>query len=223
MGDDGQLGVMAAQLQAQGAIEVLGITAVSGNPWLNQGVANALKAMERLGVGSRIGIYAGANTPLTHDLQTVQGELAKFPGGDGYLGAWNTPEPRSELDLKAPPDGFAQNTVLRRESAVVFIVDAVKQHPHEVTILAVGPLTNIALAVLQHPKIVPLIKQIIYVGGAIAVPGNTTANAEFSCWFDPDAAQIVLRQPIPQVMIPLDVASSVIMDKKRMTVSPTIR
>ncbi|AMP01982.1 inosine-uridine preferring nucleoside hydrolase family protein [Collimonas arenae] len=212
--DDGQLGAMAAQLHAQGAVDVLGITVVSGRQWLQQGSADALKSMERLGVGAQIGVYSGANTPLTHDLETVRSELAKFPEPHAQLGAWETPEPMFASDLKAPPDGFAQHTTLRRKSAVDFIVDSVKQNPHQVTILAVGPLTNIALAVLQHPEIVPLIKQIIYLGGAFKVAGNATAHAEFNWWFDPEAAQIVLHQPIPQVVIPLDAANTVVMDKK---------
>ena len=213
LSDDGQLGVMAAQLQAQGSLKVLGITVVSGNQWLKQGVADALKSVERLGVENQIGVYAGANYALSHDFATIQAEQKQFPGGDGYLGAWNTPEPKSDGDLVAPPDGFAKHTKVQGKSAVDFIVDSVKQYPGEVTILAIGPLTNIALATRQHPEIVPLIKQIIYMGGAIDVPGNTTPTAEFNWWFDPEAAKTVLRLPIKQVVIPLDVTDTVKMDK----------
>ncbi len=213
LSDDGQLGVMAAQLQAQGKIEVLGITVVSGNQWLRQGVADALKSMERLGVGDRIGVYAGANYALAHPYAEIQQELAQFPSGDGYLGAWSTPEPTSDAQLVAPPDGFATHTQVQSRSAVDFIVDSVKANPHQVTILAIGPLTNIALAARQHPEIVPLIKQIVYMGGAIDVPGNTTATAEFNWWFDPEAAREVLRLPIRQTVVPLDVTDTVKMDK----------
>ncbi|MCC8396647.1 nucleoside hydrolase [Paraburkholderia sp. MMS20-SJTR3] len=213
LSDDGQLGVMAAQLQAQGSLNVLGITVVSGNQWLMQGVADALKAVERLGVESRIGVYAGANYALSHDYATIQQEQKAFPGGDGYLGAWSTPEPKSASDLVAPPDGFATHTKVQSESAVDFIVESVKRYPGEVTILAIGPLTNIALATRAHPEIVPLIKQIIYMGGAIDVPGNTTPTAEFNWWFDPEAAKTVLRLPIKQTVIPLDVTNTVQMNK----------
>src|SRR5437660_1680499 len=68
LSDDGQLGVMAAQLQAEGKIKVLGITVVSGNQWLKQGVADALKSVERLGVEDQIGVYSGANYALSHDI-----------------------------------------------------------------------------------------------------------------------------------------------------------
>ncbi len=214
MSDDGQLGVMAAQLQAQGKINVLGITVVSGNQWLKQGVADALKSVERLGVADRIGVYSGANYALSHDFATIKKEQTLFPGGDGYLGAWSSPEPTSQSDLKAPPDGFATKAKLQSKGAVEFIIESVKKYPHEVTILAIGPMTNVALAVRKNPEIVPLIKQIIYMGGAIDVKGNTTPTAEFNWWFDPEAAQTVLRLPIPQVVIPLDVTDTVILDKK---------
>lgn len=213
MSDDGQLGVMAAQLQADGKVQVMGISVVSGNQWLRQGVADALMSVERLGVGDRIGVYVGANYALNHTLADVDAEMAAGAGGDGYLGAWGGPEPKTDADLKPSPDGFARHTVVQRKSAVDFIVDTVKANPGEVTILAIGPLTNIALAVKQNPEIVPLIKKIIYMGGAVDVPGNTTKAAEFNWWFDPDAAQFVVRLPIPQVVVPLDVTDTVFLTK----------
>jgi inosine-uridine nucleoside N-ribohydrolase len=213
LSDDGQLGVMAAQLQAEGKIEVMGISVVSGNKWLKQGVAEALKSVERLGVEKKIGIYSGANYALSHDFATIKKELALKPSGDGYLGAWNVPEPKSAKALQAPPDGFATHTKLQKKSAVEFISDTVKKYPHQITILAVGPVTNLAQAVTRHPEIVPLIKQIIYMGGAVDVAGNTTAAAEFNWWFDPEAAYIMLRQPIAQVIIPLDVTNTVLLTK----------
>lgn len=209
MSDDGQLGVMAVQLQAQGLVQVMGITVVSGNKWLRQGVAEALKSVERLGVEDRIGVYAGANYALDHDDATIRAELKAGAGGDGYLGAWKTPEPKSDAALVRPPDGFATRAKVQSKGAVDFIIDTVKANPNEITILAIGPMTNVALAIRKSPEIVPLIKQIIYMGGAVHVPGNTTKAAEFNWWFDPEAAQLVLRQPIPQVVIPLDVTNTV--------------
>ena len=213
MSDDGQLGVMAAQLQASGKVQVMGISVVSGNQWLRQGVADALMSVERLGVGDRIGIYVGANYALNHTFADVEAEMAAGAGGDGYLGAWSGPEPKTDADLKPSPDGFATHTLVQRKSAVDFIVDTVKANPNEITILAIGPLSNIALAAKQNPEIVPLIKRIIYMGGAIDVSGNTTKAAEFNWWFDPDAAQFVVRLPIPQVVVPLDVTDTVFLTK----------
>lgn len=214
LNDDGQLLAIAAQLHARGRIEILGLTVVSGNAWLRQEVAEALKAVERLGIEQQVGVYAGANYALSHPIATIREELRLYPGGDGYLGAWDKPEPRSDADLTAPPDGHAKRTKVREQSAVDFIADSVRRHPGQVTILAIGPLTNIALAVRRHPDIVPLIRQIIYMGGAFEVEGNTTNTAEFNWWFDPEAAREVLRLPLRHVVLPLDVTNTVKIDKR---------
>ncbi|USX23870.1 nucleoside hydrolase [Oxalobacteraceae bacterium OTU3REALA1] len=214
LNDDGQLLAIAAQLQARGRIELLGLTIVSGNKWLRQEVGDALKAVERLGIEKQVGVYAGANLALSHDLATIREEQRLHPGGDGYLGAWNWPEPKSDTDIKAPPDGPAQHTKVRDQQAADFIADSVRRHPRQVTILAIGPLTNIALAVRRHPDIVPLIGRIIYMGGAFDVAGNTTPTAEFNWWFDPEAAREVLRLPLRHVIFPLDVTNTVQIDKQ---------
>lgn len=67
IGDDGQVLIMAAQLYKQGTIDLLGVTVVTGNNWLKQEVADALRAVERLGIEDKVGVYAGANLPLVHD------------------------------------------------------------------------------------------------------------------------------------------------------------
>ena len=207
-GDDGMVGIMAAQLHAEGVIELLGITVVAGNEWLPQEVADALKAVERLGIAS-LGVYAGARYPLVHDYRNLEQERAMW----GVGGSWyKRPEP-ADGDLIAPLDGFAATTRVQREHAVAFIVDTVKKYPHEVTLLAIGPLTNIALAIRMNPEIVPLIKRIVYMGGAFEVPGNTTPSAEMNIWYDPEAARIVVREPIDQAFIPLDVTDTVPMNK----------
>ena len=217
-GDDGMVGIMAAQLHAEGVIELLGITVVAGNEWLPQEVAEALKAVERLGITS-VGVYAGARYPLVHDYRSLAQERAMW----GVGGSWyRRPEP-PDGDLIAPFDGFAATTRAQGQHAVSFIVDTVKRHPHQVTLLAIGPLTNIALAIRMHPEIVPLIKRIVYMGGAFEVPGNTTPSAEMNIWYDPEAARIVVREPIDQAFIPLDVTDTVPMNKalfERATADP---
>lgn len=212
MSDDGQLGVMAAQLQAEGRLQVLGITVVSGNKWLDQGVVEALKSVERLGMGQRIPVYAGENYALSHDWATIEREIAAGAANDGYYGAWSVSKTApTQAQLVAPSDGFATSTQLKPQPAVDFLIDTIKANPREVTILAIGPLTNIAKAMVKAPEIVPLIKQIIYMGGAVHVPGNTTKLAEFNWWFDPEAAQYVVRQNVPQVVVPLDVTDTVLL------------
>ena len=201
IGDDGQALVMLAQGVAQGKVDLLGLTTVSGNQWRDQETADALRALERLGLSDRVGVYPGANDPLIHDLDTLAAEQQLF--GKGYAGAWRKPRPGPDQIL-APADGFATKGASDID-AVDFIVDTIERNPREVTILAIGPLTNLALAFRKNPEIVPLVKRIIYMGGAIDVPGNVTPAAEFNWWFDPEAARIVLREPIEHLVVPLDV------------------
>ncbi|KPA90713.1 nucleoside hydrolase [Pseudomonas asplenii] len=210
LNDDGQAFIMLAQLHAQKKIDLLGMTLVSGNAWVDQAQVDALKAVERMGVEKEIGVYSGAAYPLLHDFATYPQEQALF--GSGWPGAFKNPRPTSAAQLVAPPDGMATHTRLRSETAPQFIIDSVRKNPHEVTLLAIGPLTNLALAIRQAPDIVPLIKRIVYMGGAIEVPGNTTPAAEFNWWFDPEAARIVLRSPIEHVIFPNDVCEKVIFD-----------
>lgn len=210
IGDDGKVGVMAAQLHAARVIDLLGITVVAGNGWLNQEVADALKAVERLGIADTVGVYAGARYPLVHDYKSMAQEKAMW----GVGGSWyRRPEP-ADNELVAPLDGFATKTHLQKQHAVNFIIDTVKKYPHEVSLLVIGPMTNIALAIRMSPEIVPLIKRIVYMAGAFDVPGNTTPAAEMNVWYDPEAARAVVRQPIDQTFIPLDVTNTVPMNKE---------
>lgn len=210
IGDDGKVGVMAAQLHAAKVIELLGITVVAGNGWLPQEVSDALKAVERMGIADTVGVYAGARYPLVHDYRTMAQEKAMW----GVGGSWyRRPEP-PDGELVAPLDGFATKAKLQQQHAVNFIIDTVKKYPKEVTLLVIGPVTNIALAIRMNPEIVPLIKRIVYMGGAFEVPGNTTPAAEMNVWYDAEAARAVIRQPIDQAFIPLDVTNTVPMNKE---------
>ncbi len=218
-GDDGQVGIMAAQLHAARVIELLGITVVAGNEWLPQEVAEALRAVERLGIADDVGVYAGARYPLVHDYKNLAQERALW----GVGGSWyRRPEPPDD-QLIAPFDGLATRTRVRPQHAVNFIIDTIMAHPREVTLLVIGPMTNIALAIRMNPEIVPLIKRIVFMAGAFEVPGNTTPSAEMNVWYDPEAARIVVRQPIEQAFIPLDVTNTVPMTKaifEQLTAAP---
>ncbi|WP_438390036.1 nucleoside hydrolase [Caballeronia sp. DA-9] len=207
MGDDGQLFAMTTQLMAQGKVNLLGLTVVTGNDWLLQEQADALKAVERMGVQNTVGVYAGANYPLQYNVASIRAQQAANP--NGYFGAWMRPEPTQASQLTAPPDGFATSTKLQAENASDYIIDTVKKYPNQVTILEVGPPTNLALALQKAPEIASLIKQIVYMGGAMAVPGNANAVGELNWWFDPLAVRTVLQTSIPQSVIPLDVTDTV--------------
>ena len=212
LGDDGQVLIMLSQLYGAGKINLLGVTTVSGNQWVDQETADALRAVERLGIQGRVKVYQGAPYPLLHDY-TYFNEVEKKIYGFGYAGAFSKPRPTSPDQLKAPIDGFAKTTKVADQNAVDFIVETVKKNPKEVTFLAIGPLTNLALAFRKNPEIVPLVKRIVYMGGAVDVPGNTNPAAEFNWWFDPEAAKIVLSQPIEQTVVGLEVAEKVMFTK----------
>jgi len=204
IGDDGQVGVMAMQLHAQGVINLLGITVVAGNQWLPQEVSDALKAVERMGLADKVGVYAGARYPLVHDYKTMTYERDLYNVG----GSWYRGPEKPDTALTPPLDGFATKVKVQPQHAVNFIIDTIKKYPHEVTLLAIGPATNIALAIRLEPDIVPLIKRIVYMGGAFEVRGNTTPAAEMNVWYDAEAARAVIRQPIEQVFIPIDVTNT---------------
>jgi inosine-uridine nucleoside N-ribohydrolase len=220
IGDDGQVGIMAAQLHAQRVIDLLGITVVAGNDWLPQEVADALKAVERLGIADTVGVHAGARYPLVHDRGHLPQEKALW----GVGGSWyRKPQEPPDDVLEAPVDGLARTARVQPQHAVNFIIDTIRTYPHQVTLLVIGPMTNIALAVRMDPGIVPLVKRIVYMAGAFEVPGNTTPAAEMNVWYDPEAARILVRQPIPQAFIPLDVTDTVPLTKSifdRVTANP---
>ena len=180
-------------------VELLGITTVAGNTWVETTTASVTTLMQRLGRGD-IPIIAGAGEPLMGNRQPWYAHEERLFGNAEYLGAFARPRPEP---LKPG-----------KENAVDFIVRKVKEFPNEVTLLVTGPATNIALAVKTHPEIVPLVKRVIYMGGAIDMPGNTTPAAEFNFWFDPEAIRIALRTPFKeQIVVPDDVCERVFYTK----------
>jgi inosine-uridine nucleoside N-ribohydrolase len=180
IGDDGQVAAMAAQLHARGAIDLLGLTVASGNQWLNQGVSDALKAVERLGIERGVKVYVGAQYPLLHDYKSYLYEQMVVGPPVDYVGAFAS-APTAPDRLVPPPDGFATHTRPAELDAVDFIIETVHRYPHEVTILEIAPPTNLALAIRKDPSIVPLINKIVTMAGQIYAPGNayldTTALA----------------------------------------------
>ena len=175
-------------------LEILGVTTVAGNFSLEQGTADALRLLEIAGRVD-IPVYAGANMPLVHE----KSEFATQQHGSWW----------SDAPAKAPYGGFAEKQA-EALGAAQFIVDTVEAHPGEITIMAIGPLTNVAMALRQSPGLAEKIKQIYIMGGAVATlpdgGGNTTPNAEFNFWVDPEAAKVVLRSGAPIVLSPLNVS-----------------
>lgn len=206
LNDDSQ----ALYLLLQGGANVLGITTVSGNTWSAEGTAYALRQLQ-LVHRTNIPVYQGASDPLFGSRQDKLAAEGALFGKVGYTGAWSHQRPTDYRHLASTPYRGYATTAKGHGSAADFIVDQVKKYPHQVTLFVLGPATNIALAVKTHPEIVPLVKQVIYMGGAYDVPGNEGPAAEFNVWFDPEASRIALTTPFPmQTIIPLDVTDTVV-------------
>jgi inosine-uridine nucleoside N-ribohydrolase len=172
----------------------LGISAVAAKKSLIVAVPDALKVLEIPG-RTEIPVYAGAAAPLMH--QGTEWDTKRH-------GGWYANEP-----APAPPGGFAKKKA-ESMGAIDFIVKTVNDNPGQVTILAIGPLTNIAMAMRMDATFASKVKQLVIMGGAIASVadggGNHTPNAEFNFYVDPEAAQIVLRSGIPIVLSPLNIS-----------------
>ena len=198
---------MLSTLHKRKQIELLGLSLVAGNDWLEQIEGDALKAIERVKLEGEVPVYRGANKPLLHSREFF--EYQKKLYGIIYPGAWHR-----DKKVTIPPDGPPKHAKVEEEHAVNFIIRSVRKNPGEISILALGPLTNIALAIRQAPDIVSQIKSIIYMGGAFYEYGNSTTTAEFNWWFDAEAAAIVLAEPIHHIVIPLDATDRILFTKE---------
>lgn len=168
--------------------DILGITTVFGNAYLEQTTKNALTVVELS--KKNIPVYKGAATPLRKVLDAPP----DFIHGTDGLG--NTHQPDPGITYQSKP-------------AAQFIVDMAKAYPKEVIIIAVGRLTNLAEAIKLDSNVTKNIKEIVLMGGDLYVPGNVNPVAEANVEGDPDAADIVLTAPWKVTMIGLDVTTKV--------------
>ena len=193
-GQDDAVAILLA-LASPDEIEVLGITAVAGNVPLYLTEKNARIVCELAGRPD-IGVYAGCARPLKRKLITAEHVHGKT-GLDGP----ELPEPKIKL---------------KEKHGVDFIIDTFMQEPkNSVSLCPLGPLTNIATAILKEPRITSRIKQIVLMGGAYFEVGNITPAAEFNIFVDPDAAKIVFASGIEIVVIPLDVTHKALVTTQR--------
>jgi len=192
-GDDGDALVMV--LRSPEKVQLAAITTVSGNVWAAESATYVGEILHLLG-HSAIQPYIGAQMPLVHTAA-----MAKLEGPLEFEGAFD------RLEKLALPN---------RPSAIEALAAAIRQHPGQVTILALGPMTNLAMLFRLDPDLAPKVKRLVFMGGNVHVPGNASPAAEFNFWFDPEAAQVVLRSRIPQkVMFPLDICNHAVLDNKR--------
>lgn len=167
-------------------LEVLAFTTCFGNVPVEDATRNTLTVLEKL--GKQIPVYQGAAETFARGEKT---HWARHVHGEDGLG-----NKRSDDIL---------NFQAESQYAPDFIIEQVKKHPHEITIIAVGPLTNIALAIQKDPEIVSIVKEVVIMGGAVRVPGNTTPFAEANIHADPEAAEFVFASGIEVVLVGLDV------------------
>jgi inosine-uridine nucleoside N-ribohydrolase len=175
-------------------LELLGVTTIFGNcpPDLAaRGAAAVLRAAGR----QDIPVAAGMGTRMSGELPQII--------LDAYAGARGKP---GRIDLPAFDDAVTDT------HAVDFLIETVRAHPREVTIVAIGPQTNVALALLKEPRLRETIRSIVFMGGALGLEprfgrGNITPVAECNIWFDPQAADIVFRSGIDLTMVSLDVTN----------------
>lgn len=210
--DDGAAMIMLARAPN---IELMGVTTVAGNSWVPEGTAYAIKQLEM--AGRKIPVTSGTTRPLRpHRYENFEVERWQFGlGPNAWVGAFNHAEPASWLDVFRKRYGQEPGVSPDSRHSVEFIIQTVRKNPGQITIVVLGPVTNLALAVRQAPDIVPLVKRVIYMGGTFNHDGNVTSTAEFNWWFDPEAARIAVRTPFKeQVLISLDLSENVPFSKE---------
>ncbi len=164
-------------------LQVEAITVVAGNMTADAGLENALKITSLVG-RCDVPVAKGAIRPLLQELNT-----GKFWNGANGLGGAELPAAKCHAAPEFAPD---------------LIIQLVHKYPHQITLIPVGPLTNIAIAVAKDPAIVPLVKEVVLMGGGIT-GGNVTAVSEYNIHSDPEAAAMVFNAGWPITMVGLDV------------------
>lgn len=172
-------------------VEMLGVTTVAGNQTVEKTTRNALRVLELAGRPD-IPVAAGAARPLVGDLV-----VAADAHGESGLDGPSLPEPKI-APVAAP--------------AVDFLADRLLGAEGRVTLVALGPLTNVALLLANHPETAERVDRIVLMGGAFG-PGNMTASAEFNIWIDPEAAHRVFESGLALTMVGLDVTNRAVLTR----------
>jgi purine nucleosidase len=177
--------------------EVLGVTVVTGDAWLKEEVAHTLRMLELVS-RTDIPVVAGAEYPLVRRKEEIELWEQQY-GSVPWVGAWTPRKYHPPDDLGDMPEGKPTTKPLD-EDAAHFLVRMVRKYPHEITIYAGGPMTNLALAITIDPEFAGLAKELIFMGASLNPTTDdpefvNTPRHEFNLWFDPEAAHIVLTAP----------------------------
>ena len=192
---------LAMLLPHRDQIDILGVTVVAGNHTVPQGAEHMLHLLEVAGA-SDLPLYLGTEAPLINTPALAAKQEAEW-GPIAFKGAFD-----ADPDVRPPHGGRLATSRPQTTGAVQFILDTIERHPNQVTIVALGPMTNLAIAFQTRPDLASSVKQLIFMGGNARVAGNVTPAAEFNMWFDPEAAAAVLGSTIPNiVMFGLDITN----------------
>jgi purine nucleosidase len=180
-------------------VHLLGITIVPGNTWRDEEIAHALRMLEGIH-RTDVPVYAGAAFPLVRTAEETR-LYDRLYGTPSFLGAYtaaDAPVAWDKVEAANVPEGMPATRV-SEESAAEYMVRTVRAHPHQVTIVALGPLTNVALACRLDPHFSEMVKELVLMGGSLnpqttAAEWTTRPRHEFNFWFDPEAASIALRE-----------------------------
>ncbi len=182
--------------------EVLGITVVTGDQWLHEEAAHTLRMLELVG-RTDIPVVEGAEYPLVRRKAEIERWEQQY-GSVPWLGAWTPKYYHPPAELGEMPEA-RPTTKTAEEDAAHFLIRMVHKFPHEVSIYAGGPMTNLALAITIDPEFAGLVKELVFMGGSIAPRTDdpefaNTPTHEFNLWFDPEAAHIVLQTPWKKIV-----------------------
>jgi len=184
--------------------DVLGITVLTGDGWRDEEVLHTLRLLEIIG-RTDIPVYRGAVFPLVNTKEDIA-RWENLYGKIVYQGAWNWGKPvHGPYEIPPLPEGMP-TTKAADEDAAHFLVRTVRKYPHEVTIYAAGPMTDLAVAINLDPEFASLAKELIVMGGGIAPKTDdpefiATPRREFNFWIDPEATRAVLRANWPRVVV----------------------
>jgi inosine-uridine nucleoside N-ribohydrolase len=178
-------------------LSIKAVTTVAGNVDVTKCTRNVERILALLNIQDRPIVAEGASGPLR-------------------LPPLKAPEVHGEDGLGDVPAFLPRVRKSKHPRAVDTILRCCEQYGSRLTIVAIGPLTNLALAWKKNPRVMRRVGRIVTMGGAIRVPGNTGPVAEFNYFVDPDAAHIVLNSGLPITVIPLDVTHQVVVMRKEM-------
>ncbi len=185
-------------------VKVLGITVVTGDDWRNEEVAHTLRLLELVG-RAEIPVIPGMDTPLLRTKEWTN-LWEQRCGKVLYQGAWTNP--LSAHDPEKVPDLAEGNPTIKAstEDVAHFMSRMVRQYPHQVTIYAAGPMTDIASAILFDPEFASLAQELVIMGGSINPHTDNpeyldSPRREFNFWFDPEAASITLHAAWPKITV----------------------